>query len=355
MKLTDDIIKCFRIGKYFDKHTEQINSISYSDSGEWLISCSNDDSMNLYDCFEGKFKNTFFSKKYGCSSVSFTHSNNCIIHASTMINDSIKYLSLYDNKYLRYFNGHIKPVTRIVVSPVDDTFLSSSFDKTIRLWDLRSPNCQGMLCTNSEYPCCSIDPEGLIFASSVDGSAIKLYDIRSFDRGPFATFHVGSYNSFKSSMIVSFDFAPDGKSIFGLSITNDNNAVLFSIDSFQGHLNYYNVVSNNQNISNITSNIENDSKTRHKPPTFNFNAISTPDSNYIITMSKFVDLYNIWLFSLKEGKKLTEIDPQFQFKKSSSHLSDNCIVKFNPSYMMMSSVHGRYLALWQPNVDEIDT
>ena len=28
------------------------------------------------------------------------------------------------------------------MSPIDDTFLSGSMDKTIRLWDLKSPNCQ---------------------------------------------------------------------------------------------------------------------------------------------------------------------------------------------------------------------
>ena len=28
------------------------------------------------------------------------------------------------------------------MSPIDDTFLSGSLDKTIRLWDLKSPNCQ---------------------------------------------------------------------------------------------------------------------------------------------------------------------------------------------------------------------
>ncbi len=37
-------------------------------------------------------------------------------------------------------------VVTLTMSPLDDAFLSGSLDKTIRLWDLRSQNCQVFCC-----------------------------------------------------------------------------------------------------------------------------------------------------------------------------------------------------------------
>jgi COMPASS component SWD2 len=84
-------------------------------------------------------KDIIFSKKYGCSNARFTHRSSNMIHLSTKSDDSIRYMSLHDNKYLRYFKGHTAKVVSMEMSPLDDTFITSSLDNTTRMWDLRQP------------------------------------------------------------------------------------------------------------------------------------------------------------------------------------------------------------------------
>ena len=54
-------------------------------------------------------------------------------------------MSIHDNKFLKYFSGHTAKVVSLSLSPVDDTIISSSLDKTVRMWDLRSPDCGGLM------------------------------------------------------------------------------------------------------------------------------------------------------------------------------------------------------------------
>ena len=71
----------------------------------------------------------------------------------------------------RYFSGHTGKVVSLSMSPVDDTVITSSLDKTVRLWDLRSPSCVGVLqCLGR--PVASFDPEGLIFAVGVQSEQV---------------------------------------------------------------------------------------------------------------------------------------------------------------------------------------
>ena len=40
----------------------------------------------------------------------------------------------------------------------------------------------------SEPPVAAFDPDGLIFAAGINSDSVKLYDLRSFDKGPFSSF-----------------------------------------------------------------------------------------------------------------------------------------------------------------------
>ncbi|KFM75971.1 WD repeat-containing protein 82, partial [Stegodyphus mimosarum] len=226
MKLVSYVVQSFRVAKVFSENSDRINSVDFSSDGNTLISSSDDDSIVIYDCEKGTHKRTLHSKKYGADLVRFTHTENSAVHSSTKIDDTIRYLSLHDNKYIRYFSGHSKKVLSLSMSPVDDLLLSGSLDKTLRLWDLRSPNCQGLI-TQSDRPVASFDPEGLIFAVANSTEDVRLYDLRSFDKGPFNTF---APTKEKDSDWTDLKFSPNGKML----LISTNGSVIHLLDAYNG-------------------------------------------------------------------------------------------------------------------------
>eukprot|EP00111_Clytia_hemisphaerica_P018086 TCONS_00053506-protein len=318
MRLTDNVIRAFKPAKIFRDNTDRINHIDYTSNGETLITSSDDDSVTLYDCFDGKQKKTSNSKKYGVSLIQFTHASNTVIHTSTKVDDTIRYLSLHDNKYLRYFSGHTKTVVSLHMSPVDDSFISGSLDRTIRLWDLRSNNCQGLMHVSSR-PVTSFDPEGLIFAAGVDAEIIRLYDLRTFDKGPFATFNLPQADN--GVELSGIKFSNDGKKI----LVSTTSGLVYLLDAFQGNL-----LHTFMGLSTPGSGAV-------------FLEVSfSPDSQYVLSGSSNGKIY-VW--SSDSGKRITVLDGM--------HPGSTQCVAFNPKYMMFASSCSN-LAFWIPDLNEVD-
>ena len=112
-------------------------------------------------------------KKEECSKTVLIIAHNAAIHASTKRDDAIRYLSLHDNKFIRYFTGHTKKVISLEMSPADDTFISGALDNSVRLWDLRSPQCVGLMQVQGK-PVCAFDPEGLVFSVGVQSEQVRI-------------------------------------------------------------------------------------------------------------------------------------------------------------------------------------
>lgn len=118
MELNDDCVRSFALGRVFKDKPDRINSLDFHRVHDLAVTAGDDDAIHLYDTLSGSRKKTCFSKKYGVSNAVFTHHTNAILYASTRGNDhSLRYLSLHDNKYLRYFPGHRNRVSSQRVHP----------------------------------------------------------------------------------------------------------------------------------------------------------------------------------------------------------------------------------------------
>lgn len=181
---------------------------------------------------------TLYSKKYGVDLPRFTHKNTAIIHASTKADDTIRYHSLHDNKYLQYFPGHKGRVVSLEMSPVDDGFMSGSMDKTVRLWDLRSPYCRGLLNLPAP-PVVAYDASSLVFAVGLHQySRILLYDQNNFDKAPFQTIVLDDPSLARISYppraicMTSLSFSSNGKYL----LVGCSGEAHYIMDAFEGHL-----------------------------------------------------------------------------------------------------------------------
>ncbi|KAK9488674.1 WD40-repeat-containing domain protein [Lipomyces starkeyi] len=228
-----EIVCSFQPSKTFRNHKEgtRITSFDFDDAGALLLTCGEDESLQLYDVKSGKHSKTLYSKKYGAHLARFTHNSTDCVYASTKDNDTIRYLSLHDNHYIRYFKGHKKKVVGLEMSPSDDQFISSSLDNSVRLWDLRSANAQGLL-TIPAPAFVAFDPAGVVFGVGCEQTAeILLYDLRNYDSEPFAVFKIDALRGSNQPVPwTKIEFSNDGKNM----LVGTRGPAHYLLDAFSG-------------------------------------------------------------------------------------------------------------------------
>ncbi|KAG0221424.1 WD40-repeat-containing domain protein [Mortierella sp. GBAus27b] len=355
--LTPTLLSALKVSKIFKDNTQIITSLDFDDTGAKCVTSAQDESLHVYDCVTGKLEQTLFSKKYGVHLARFTHRSTNVVYASTKEDDTLRYLSLHDNKYIRYFKGHEKKVTALEMSPLDDQFLAGS-EEAVRLWDLRSPNCQGAVSIIGQ-PAIAFDPSGLVFAVAL-GCLLRLYDVKVFDQGPFDTGMIGQSLGINPNSVVAtqLEFSSDGKNIL---VTTASEAH-YIVDSYKpsttrfrlvGHYSYGN-----------------------EPFQSGGEACWTPDGKCIISGSKEGSIY-VWDIAKAiadqaaghvngasgsvmngvgvpgAGASLLSANGELRpFKVLKAHGTPSHIVAFNPKYMMMVS-GSTELAFWEPDPNAV--
>jgi COMPASS component SWD2 len=236
--------------------------------------------------------------------------------------DAIRYLSLHDNKYLRYFRGHTKRVTQLLLNPLNDAFISVAPEESLCLWDLRTTHMQGRLNLASGAEgsvIAAFDPQGLVFGVTTASKYIRLYDSRNWERGAFATFELTSADS-STAAWRDFIFSPDGKEI--LIQTTAPNAPGIVLDSFDG---------------SVKGILEGSSTSAPPPSNVNMNMYSclryTPDSKFVIggRSDGRLDVWNSTVVSDSPSRPIVENIEGIGSEPIRS-------LAFNPKFAMLATV-----------------
>lgn len=85
--LWDEVIQTFRVAKVFHENTQEVNYIDFSPSGESMLSSSNDNRINVYNCVRGKKVKTINSQTFDVGLTKYTHSEEEALSCSSTTTD----------------------------------------------------------------------------------------------------------------------------------------------------------------------------------------------------------------------------------------------------------------------------
>lgn len=205
------------VATFGEEHKGPIKAIKFvpNKSGKVIVSASLDGTLRAYDL--NKFKNfrTFQSSiderrpEFICLDIDSTGE---FIAAGTYNYFEIYLYSLQTGKFLEYLTGHEGPVSGVAFSPVSNLLVSSSWDSTVRIWNLfdGSKCVRDIVTFNHEVITVAFRPDGNQIAASLGNGQIVLINPHTSDQlgGP-----IEGMNDLGTTQLIS-DSARDSKKYF---------------------------------------------------------------------------------------------------------------------------------------------
>jgi len=198
--------------KVFEGHTDTITSVSITPDGKSLATSSFDKTVRIWDLYHG-----IVLKKQN-------NPANSYVRGEQFNNESELSLlfNLMPEKTRKRINDYIKRKNIVKLSPDGRTFISSGFDKLIRIWDVKTDQCiriyKGHIDIISSL---CISNSGDFIVSASEDKSVRVWDKHKNDC--IAIFQ-------NSSKIESLCFSNNNSHL--ILFGNDNNRIRIRLDNF---------------------------------------------------------------------------------------------------------------------------
>jgi WD40 repeat protein len=155
-------------------HSSGVFSVVYSPEGNLVASGSGDKTVRLWDIPVETSRPASSRHAEDVLCIKYSPKGGEIVSRST---ESILFLDMMTRVMHREFRGHSGTVTSAVYSPHGNQMASGGTDKTVRLWNMGTGECQHMLTGHSDWVnCIAYSPQRNQLASASNDTTVRLWD-----------------------------------------------------------------------------------------------------------------------------------------------------------------------------------
>ncbi|GAA5907804.1 snoRNA-binding rRNA-processing protein PWP2 [Sporobolomyces salmoneus] len=212
----------------FEDHSSAISTVEFAKQGQVVFSASLDGTVRAFDLIRYRNFRTFTTPNpVQFNSLAVDPSGEIVVAGGTGDGFEIYMWSTQTGKLIDVLSGHEGPVSSLAFSPLGDRLVSSSWDKSIRVWDVygRSSTVEPFR-LNADALALAFRPDGKEVAVSTLDGQIALWDLKDAVQRTLIEGRKDVSGGRKADDRVTAQNNSSGKSFNSLSYTADGSCLL---------------------------------------------------------------------------------------------------------------------------------